>query len=313
MPVNHQHLRAFHAIATEGSFGRAARRLNVAQPTLSQQIKALEARHQAALFENRRPPLRLTPLGQALLGMTQRLFATSVEIDELLGDGAEGAPTLVRLGADSPAYVARLASALVRDNPALGLEIRIDNARDTLRRLQDALADAAVVSDPTFEGAFVYEPLFADRLCLVASADHPLAGAAAFPLARIAEERLILREPSSKTRQATERLLSDAEIVPAMVVEAHGREVIREAIAAGLGVSLFFSSECPPDARLRAIPLEGGGVGPKLTGYLVFRAERRRTLLMQRLVVAARSLASLSPLPLRPIQETRAEREKALA
>lgn len=53
MSVNHQHLRAFHAIAEEGSISRAARRLNVAQPTLSQQLKALEDRHKAALFDGR--------------------------------------------------------------------------------------------------------------------------------------------------------------------------------------------------------------------------------------------------------------------
>src|SRR5579862_9399843 len=80
--VNHQHLRAFHAIATEGSFSRAARRLNVAQPTLSQQIKALEGRHAAVLFEGRRPPLRLTPVGRELYALTRRMFATSEEIDE---------------------------------------------------------------------------------------------------------------------------------------------------------------------------------------------------------------------------------------
>src|SRR5579862_9327373 len=68
--VNHQHLRAFHVIATEGSISRAARRLNVAQPTLSQQLKALEERHKAALFEGRKPPLRLTTFGQQLFDLT---------------------------------------------------------------------------------------------------------------------------------------------------------------------------------------------------------------------------------------------------
>src|SRR5215472_1852007 len=107
--VNHQHLRAFHAIAVEGSVSRAARRLNVAQPTLSQQIKALESRHRAALFERRRPPLTLTPRGRELFTLTQRMFAASDEIDVFLGDGNGSALHAIRIGADSPIYAARLA------------------------------------------------------------------------------------------------------------------------------------------------------------------------------------------------------------
>src|ERR1700743_2915699 len=85
--VNHQHLRAFHAVATDGSVSRAARRLNVAQPTLSQQLKALEERHQTPLFEGRKLPLSLTATGRQLFALTQKLFATSGDIDELLGGG----------------------------------------------------------------------------------------------------------------------------------------------------------------------------------------------------------------------------------
>src|ERR1700759_4950409 len=104
MAVNHQHLRAFHAVATDGSVSRAARRLNVAQPTLSQQLKALEERHQMPLFEGRKPPLRLTAAGRQLFTLTQKLFATSDDIDDLLGDGNDPTLSAVRLGSDCPIY-----------------------------------------------------------------------------------------------------------------------------------------------------------------------------------------------------------------
>src|ERR1700749_3404281 len=86
LSVNHQHLRAFHVIATEGSISRAARRLNVSQPTLSQQLNELEGRNQAARFEGRRPPLRLTAFGQKLFDLPQKLFVTSQDIDNLVRD-----------------------------------------------------------------------------------------------------------------------------------------------------------------------------------------------------------------------------------
>jgi aminoethylphosphonate catabolism LysR family transcriptional regulator len=298
LTVNHQHLRAFHAIATEGSFSRAARRLNVAQPTLSQQIKALEHRHQAVLFEGRRRPLRLTPTGRELLALTQRMFATSDEIDTLLGDNVDGASQLIRLGADSPIYAVRLAQALDLSHPEMAIEVRIDNAAETLARLQDSKVDVAIVSDPSMDGQFFYEPLFADYLNVAIPADHALAGASVFPLEALAHERLLLRETASKTRAATETLLAAANVNPKSVTELHSREAIREAIALGMGVSLFFSAECPPDPRIACLRPDRQPDRAQLTGYVVCRVERRRSVMMRAVLAAADTLKALSPLPL---------------
>lgn len=307
MTVNHQHLRAFHAIAMEGSVSRAARRLNVAQPTLSQQIKALETRHRASLFERRRPPLILTPAGRDLFALTQRLFATSDEIDELLGDNAGNAIRSVRLGADSPVYAARLAQALTLLYPEAAIEVRIENARETLKRLQDAVVDVAIVSDPPMDGQFFYEPLFADTLNVAIPAGHALAGASVFPLHTLVHERLLLREAASKTRTATEMLLAQVGVVPGRVSELHSREAIREAIALGMGVSLFFSTECPPDGRLAFLAPDHQATRAQLTGYIVCRTERRRTAAMRAILRAAESLKLLSPRPLNDLQREAAE------
>lgn len=296
--VNHQHLRTFHAIAVEGSFGRAARRLNVAQPTLSQQIKALENRHQAALFERRRPPVILSPMGRELFALTQRMFATSDQIDELLGDTVESASRSVRIGADSPIYAARLAQALLVCHPDVALEIRIDNARETLRQLKDSIVDVAIVSDPSMDGHFFYEPLFADYLNVALPTGHGLAQGARFPLQALAEERLLLREAASKTRAATEVLLAAVDVSPKQVLELHSREAIREAIALGMGVSLFFSMECPPDPRLVFLRPNHEADRTQLTGYIMCRMERRRTSFMRSVLNAAQSLKTLSPRPL---------------
>jgi DNA-binding transcriptional LysR family regulator len=287
----------------EGSFSRAARRLNVAQPTLSQQIKALENRHQAVLFEGRRPPLRLTPVGRELFALTRRMFATSEEIDELLGDSVDAAAS-IRIGSDSPIYAVRLARALMSAHPEAGVEVRIDNAREALGRLQDAQVDVAILSDPPMDGQFFYEPLFADCLSVVVPVTHPLAEAPVFPLAALAQERLLLREAASKTRAAIETMLAAADVSPERVIELHSREAIREAIALGMGVSLFFSAECPPDPRIVCLPPDRQPDRAQLTGYVVGRVERRRTAMMRMVLAAAETLKPLSPLPLHTRLET---------
>lgn len=313
MAVNHQHLRAFFAIATEASVSRAARRLNVAQPTLSQQLKALEERHRVVLFEDRKPPLRLTPAGRELFALTQRLFDASGVIDEFLEDDAEQRPTNARLGSDSPIYAARLAERLRARCPEMTLQVRIGNARETLRALTEAQVDAAIVSDPPGDNNFTYEPLFSDRLCVAMPANHPLAGAEMFPFSAMAESRLLVREPASRTRIATEHTLSIAGVAPAEVMELHTRETIREGVALGLGVSTFISSECPPDPRIAYAPLEHVPGGGELAGYVVCLTERSRTRLMRAVMEIAAELRRLSPIPLETPKEARRHAEAVTA
>ena len=302
MAVSHQHLRAFHAIASEGSFSRAARRLNVAQPTLSQQLKALEERHQVALFDGRKPPLKLTALGRELFALTQRLFTASGVIDELLGDDPGNRPSAVRLGSDSPIYGARMAARLREKHPEMTIQVRIGNGRETLKWLDDAKIDVAIVSDPPGDNHYAYMPLFADWFMVAMPADHPRAKDPYFPLAALREARLLVREPSSRTRVTTERLLAGAQVAPADLIELHTRETIREGVALGLGVSLFVSSECPPDSRICYAPLERPAevTGPGLAEFVVCLAERKRTRLMRSIMAITEDLGRLSPLPLGP-------------
>ena len=150
MTVSYQHLRAFHTIAAECGVSRAARRLNVSQPTLSQQLKALEARHNVALFEGRRSPLKMTPAGRELFALTQRLFATTSDIDEMLGETASLTGGILRLGSDSPRHAARVVELLPPPPSAkIGIQVRTGNAHDVMRWLAEAQIDAALASDPS--------------------------------------------------------------------------------------------------------------------------------------------------------------------
>jgi DNA-binding transcriptional LysR family regulator len=314
MAVSHQHLRAFHAIASEGSVSRAARRLNVAQPTLSQQLKALEERHQVALFDGRKPPLKLTALGRELFALTQRLFTASGVIDELLGDNPSQRLSTVRLGSDSPIYGARMAAKLREHHPDLGIQVRIGNARETLKWLDDAKVDAAIVSDPPGDNQYAYMPLFSDWFMVAMPAGDPRANDSCFPLAALAQARLLVREPTSRTRMATEQLLARAQIVPLDVIELHTRDTIREGVALGLGVSLFVSSECPPDPRICYRPLERPAkVSQGLAGFVVCLAERKRTRLMRSIMAITEDLGRLSPLPLGTINGGAASVNKGLS
>ena len=287
MAANYQHLRAFHAIAAEGGVTRAARRLNVSQPTLSQQLKALEQRHGVSLFDGRKAPLKLTLAGRDLYALTQQLFAAAADIDDLLGGPERLCGGQLRLGSDAPAHVVRMLELVRRRHPQVGVQVRLGNAREVIRWLSNSEIDAALASDPPIEGAFAYDPLFCDGLSCALPAGHPLARADRVSVAALARETLILREPTSKTRAYAERALADAGVTPGDVLEVQGREAIREAVALGLGLSVFFTSECPPDPRIAYRPLNTGAHVYALRSYLVRPLDRSRSPLMRALQAIA--------------------------
>ena len=86
MSVSHAQLKAFHAVAVHGSFTRAAERLFLSQPAISDQVRKLEERFGVLLFHRNKRSVRLTDLGERLLGITQRLFGVQAEAQELLQD-----------------------------------------------------------------------------------------------------------------------------------------------------------------------------------------------------------------------------------
>ena len=283
MAASYQHLRAFHAIAVERGVSRAARRLNVSQPTLSQQLKALEARHGVSLFESRKSPLRLSAAGRDLFALTQRLFATASDIDDMLGETTGLAGGVLRLGSDSPFYAARVVDHFRRHHLQTGVQVRMGNAQEVMQWLSEAQIDAALASDPPADAMFSYDPLYTDHLACVLPAGHALSAWETIPIDALATEVLLVRESSSKTRSFAERALADAGVTPAAMLEMQGRETIREAIALGLGISIFFSSECPPDTRIDYRPLGTQGRSYELRGFLLCQSERRRSALMRAL------------------------------
>lgn len=283
MAANYQHLRAFHAIAREGSVTRAARRLNVAQPTLSQQLKALETKHGVQLFESRRAPLQLSSAGKDLLALTERLFGAAAQIDEMLEDSDHLSGGTLRLGADSPPIAVHIVQFFRRHNPRAGVVLRMGNAREVMHLLAGAQVDAAVVSDPPGDPAFHYDPLYSDILWCALPLNHRLTAHAVVSVTELSREILLNREPTSKTRAFTERALAAANVEPLKVLELHSREAIREGVAVGLGIGVFFSAECPPDRRIAYRPLDLDDPTYRLQGYLICLREHRRSAVMRSL------------------------------
>jgi DNA-binding transcriptional LysR family regulator len=233
-----------------------------------------------------------------LLALTEPLFAISNKVEAVLNGSAEGRVAAIRLGSDSPIYAARLVGKYFEQNPDGDVSVRIGNAAEVVRWLRDGHLDAAIGSDPPGDNALYYLPLYCDGLAAAVPGLHPLAEKARIAARDLGEETLLLRETTSRTRRSTERWLEAAGVSPRRVIEFHTREAIREAIALGLGVSLFYSAECPPDPRIAYRPIDASAPTPSFTGYLICLSDQRRAASLRLLFAAAAELADLSSLPL---------------
>ena len=234
-------LEIFEAIARLGSYTRAAESLHLTQPTLSMQVKKLTDIIGAPLFEQIGKKLYLTGDGQDLADVTREIFGVLDRFTMRVGDRQGLKKGRLALTAISTAsYITpRLLGAFSRLHPGIEVSMKVSNreqALDSLARNQD---DLYILGQPP-EGIEVEARAFmCNPLVILAAPDHPLAKQRDIPLARLAQEPWLLRECGSGTRMAIEHLFRDNDLVLRPRMELGSNEAIKQAILAGLGISVL--------------------------------------------------------------------------
>jgi len=254
MSINHAHLRAFNAVATHGSYTRAAEFLHVSQPTLSAHVKDLEERYSVKLFERRGRGVVLTEFGRSVLDITQRLFRIETEAEELLLSARELVTGQLRVGADSPYHIIPMLAAFQGRYPGIQLSISFGNSEQMLKSLLAGKCDIAVLPNvPGDDHRFSSVPLKPDRLVVFVNNSHAWSRRKSIRLHELKNERLVLRESGSNTRALFVEAMQKMDIPVNDVMEIGSREGVREAVAAGLGVGVVSEGEFGCDNRLHAL------------------------------------------------------------
>lgn len=257
MPINHAQLRAFHAVAAEGGFTRAAAALHVTQPTLSAQVKELEATYGIRLFERVGRGVEVSELGRALFAITTRLASLETEAEQLLASARGLLRGHLRVMADAPHHIIPLLKPFAARYPAIRFSLTFGNTSDAIAAIHDRSCDVAVLPDLAPDPRIHQIPLRRDRLVLCVARDHPWARRKSIGLADLAGERMVLREPGSTTRALLESALATAGIALGDTLDIGSREAVREAVAAGLGAGVVLASEFGHDTRLVQIAITG--------------------------------------------------------
>lgn len=266
-------LRSFHAVATEGSFTRAAQSLHVSQPTVTTQVRQLEELYQVELFHRTGRRVRPTVIGERLLQLSRQMFSLEHEAVQVLRDAGELRSGHLRVAAVGPSHVTRMLAAFNQKYPDVQISVGTGNSEDVLSRLLDYRADVGVLAQVLKDKRFVSVPYSEHPIVIFCNAGHRFARRRSIRTAELQDEKLILREQGSTTRKAIESALKAAGVQPQVVMEIASREIIREAVLEGLGVAAVSEVEYVPGAGLHAVRISDALV--RTYAHVVCLAERR--------------------------------------
>jgi len=191
-----RHLWLFLAVAEEQNFGRAAKRLGMSQPPLSEQIQVLEQALKVKLFDRSRRGAKLTPVGAAILPAVRK-FADQLERLELaVEEAVAGQSGMLTIGAISTAMfdvLPGLIEQLKCDYPHLTVSVREIDSVEAVPALEAGDIDLAFARLDGELGASIKSlPLTQDRLVVALPSDHPLAARTRISLSSLATEPLVM-------------------------------------------------------------------------------------------------------------------------
>lgn len=243
-----RHLRYFLAVVEQGHITRAAARLGIQQPPLSQQIRALEAEVGVPLLTRHPRGVDLTEAGKAFLAEARAALEQVERAVEAARRSARGEQGRLAIGYTSSTAFHPLIPAVVRAfrqaAPAVALELEESSTGELIEALRRERLDAAFVRTPVGDTAgLVIAPLLRERMLVVLPAQHPLAQrpATALALAELAEETFILyRRPTGPgLYDAIIAACHAAGFAPHIGQEAPRLLSTLSLVSAGLGVSII--------------------------------------------------------------------------
>ncbi len=282
-------LRAFLAVARRGSFTEAARELGKSQPTLSRQVRDLEASLGVPLFERLGKSVHLTEPGRHLAAEAARLLGDVERTQETVRAMGGAHRGRLRIGAGTtpglffvPSVIARMLAAHSEIEP----HFTISNTGEVGRALLANELDVGFVGAKREHAALDHRPLFRDEISCVAAPGHPLAGRSV-DVGELLAHTQVVRERGSATRAHVEANLARLGLKRARWMQVGGPEAVKAMVRAGIGVAwisgLAVAGELQREELVRVrVP----DIMPSRTVYLVIHLDKRLTPILRELLSA---------------------------
>ena len=262
-----RHFQIFISVCDEQGMTQAAQKLHISQPSISQAVKELEEHYQVRLFERLGKKLFLTPAGQELLHYARHIISLSAQTEKTLRSFSLAAP--IRLGATLSIGESIFIDIITRLKKAMPEQEVYSHVHNTAA-LEDALLrdelDAALVEGSITSAYLTQIPFLEDELIFIIS--PALLPPEGFTREQLTELPFILREKGSGTRNLFEHVMNQHHLQCHVTGSYTNTESIRQAVAAGLGISAISS-------RLVAKELQEGKLASFTIPGITFRRSFR--------------------------------------
>ena len=241
MNVTFRQLRVFVEVARQSSVLRASEVLHLTPPAVSLQIKEIESQVGQRLFDRANRRITLSTAGEYFLVYARRLLGTLKEAEDAMARFARLESGRLTIGMVSSAkyFLPQLLARFHTEHPAVDVRLRLGNREQLVALMEANEVDLCVMGRAPVDFASRAEPFAMHPHVLVTAPTHRFAGAASVPAEALANEPFIVREPASGTRTAMQEYLDRYRLKPSFVMEMPSNEAIKQAVMAGMGVSLL--------------------------------------------------------------------------
>lgn len=239
-----QHLQVFIAVVERKNFSRAAEELLMTQPAVSQYIRTFEENIGAKLLERTSKYVRLTKTGEIVYHHAKEIVGLYTRMQTLVDDLHHHASGPLSIGASftfGEYILPHIIAKMQINTPDIEPTVTIGNTKEITNYMKHHQLDVGIIegSFTVSEGMHV-EDFAEDHMVVVASPSHPLAlKKAPVIIDELVEERWILREDGSGTREATEKIFAEHAMTPTSMMNFGSTQAIKAAVEAGLGISIL--------------------------------------------------------------------------
>lgn len=235
-----RHLKVFLAVADTGKMSLAAKKLYIAQPTVSQTISELERTYGVLLFERLAKGLYLTDAGHRLLTYARHIVPLFEEMERQMQYSSQHLS--LHVGATITVGICLLTDMINRfeaEHPGMRIHAFVDNTSVIEDKILKSELDLGIVEGQVKHPDLLVVPMMEDELVLVCGPQHPFAKKKTIKAADLSGQDFILRERGSGTREFFEQFLSQASVQIEEKWVCHSSAAIKNAVMGGQGMTVI--------------------------------------------------------------------------
>lgn len=258
-------LKVFYTVAGLGSFSKAAQKLHVSQPAVSNQIRSLEEEFETRLLSRGKNKVILTESGQVLYKYAKEILELYEQVGKELGEITKSLERELTIGVTSipgKYFIPQIIQQFKKKYPEVEIKTLISNTQNIVQSLKENISDVCIVSEPVHGGRLFRQRFLRDELVLIVNPNHRWVEKDFISIEELMREPLVLREEGSGTRETMRHCLKqlDKRLKDFNVIMTLGTTgAIKGAVEKGVGVG--FALKCAIQLELqigslKIVPIE---------------------------------------------------------